>query len=178
MKKLLVLLFVAVSTIMFLSGPCFAVDGKITLTEDEIIFVNEHPVIRLGVDPAFVPFEFIDKDGRYKGITADLLSLVSDRTGLRFEITPGLSWPEAYDLALSGEVDALPAISRTDERETLPFLRTLLLLQEGNRNQRHRQGYLRNRRPGRINSGCAKKQFSSQLLNILSEDKPESVRLS
>lgn len=117
MKKLLVLLFVAVSTIMFLSSPCFAVDGKITLTEDEIIFVNEHPVIRLGVDPAFVPFEFIDKDGRYKGITADLLSLVSDRTGLRFEITPGLSWPEAYDLALSGEVDALPAISRTDERE-------------------------------------------------------------
>ena len=55
MKKLLVLLFVVVSTIMFLVSPCFAVDGKITLTEDEIIFVNEHPVIRLGVDPAFVP---------------------------------------------------------------------------------------------------------------------------
>jgi len=118
MRRFLTLLFAVVSTILLLVNPCFAVDGKIALTEDEIAFVNEHPVIRLGVDPAFVPFEFIDKDGKYKGITADLLSLIEERTGLRFEIISGLSWPEAYDLALSGEVDALPAISKTDERES------------------------------------------------------------
>ena len=44
-------------------------------------FMKEHPVIRLGVDPEFVPFEFIDIDGEYKGIAADYLSLIKERLG-------------------------------------------------------------------------------------------------
>jgi signal transduction histidine kinase/DNA-binding response OmpR family regulator len=112
---------VFVVTALIITGSCYAIDKSITWTEDEIAFINEHPVIRLGVDPAFVPFEFIDKDGKYKGITADLLQLIGEKTGLRFEVAQGLTWPEAYDMALAGEVDALPAISRTDERE-LHFL--------------------------------------------------------
>ncbi len=121
MRKLLAFLIVFVGTALMITGSCYAIDKSITWTEDEIAFINEHPVIRLGVDPAFVPFEFIDKDGKYKGIAADLLQLIGEKTGLRFEVVQGLTWPEAYDMALAGEVDALPAISRTDERE-LHFL--------------------------------------------------------
>lgn len=79
--------------------------------------MNEHPVIRLGVDPGFVPFEFIDKDGEYKGIAADYIALISDNTGLQFEVVKGLTWPEAYDMALAGDIDALPAVGKTSERE-------------------------------------------------------------
>jgi len=89
------------------------------LTEEEIAFIEEHPVIRLGVDPGFVPFEFINEDGEYVGIAADYLALVSERTGLAFEVVQGLTWPEAYDKALAGEVDALPAVGKTEEREGL-----------------------------------------------------------
>jgi len=45
-------------------------ENRIGLTEEELAFVEEHPVIRLGVDPKFVPFEFINEDGEYAGITA------------------------------------------------------------------------------------------------------------
>ena len=34
----------------------------------------------------FVPFEFIDERGEYKGIAADYLALISEKTGLQFEI--------------------------------------------------------------------------------------------
>ena len=44
-------------------------------------------MIRLGVDPEFVPFEFIDENGEYKGIAADYLSLISEKTGLQFELS-------------------------------------------------------------------------------------------
>ena len=36
-------------------------------------------------DPDFVPFEFIDADSEYRGISADFLALISKKTGLRFE---------------------------------------------------------------------------------------------
>lgn len=74
-------------------------------------------MIRLGVDPEFVPFEFIDENGEYKGIAADYLSLISEKTGLQFEVVKSLTWPEAYDMALVGKIDALPAVGKTSERE-------------------------------------------------------------
>jgi signal transduction histidine kinase len=100
-----------------MATPCFAAENSISWTEDELAFMEEHPVIRLGVDPGFVPFEFIDEDGEYKGITADYLALISEKTGLQFEVAKGLTWPEAYDGAVKGEIDALPAIGKTKARE-------------------------------------------------------------
>jgi ABC-type amino acid transport substrate-binding protein len=100
-----------------MASPCSATEMELNLSEDELAFIKEHPVITLGVDPDFVPFEFIDNDGVYKGITADYLALISNRTSIEFEIVEGLSWPEAYDMALSGDIDVLPAIGKTNDRE-------------------------------------------------------------
>jgi len=86
-------------------------------TPEEEAFMAAHPEIRLGVDPKFIPYEFIDSDGTYKGIAADYLRLISQRTGLRFTVAPGLTWSEAYEKAVEGELDALPCVSRTPERE-------------------------------------------------------------
>jgi len=115
---------IAVCSIIFalislatIETPCFAAENSIGWTEDELAFMEEHPVIRLGVDPEFVPFEFISEDGEYKGITADYVALISEKTGLQFEVVKGLTWPEVYDMALQGNIDALPAIGETKERE-------------------------------------------------------------
>jgi two-component system sensor histidine kinase/response regulator len=109
--------FIFLIIMQVIATPCYASDNKISWTKDELAFMKEHPVIRLGVDPEFVPFEFIDIDGEYKGIAADYLSLINEKTGLQFEVVKGLTWPEAYDMALSGDIDALPAIGKTKERE-------------------------------------------------------------
>lgn len=89
----------------------------LNLTPEEQAFLREHPMIRLGVDPTFVPYEFIDLDGTYKGIAADYIALIEKRTGLNMVITPGLTWAEAYDAAVKGEIDALPCVGQTPERE-------------------------------------------------------------
>ena len=74
--------------------------SALQLTQAEQDFIREHPAIRLGVDPTFVPYEFIDLDGTYKGIAADYVALVSERTGLDLVVTPGLTWSEAYEKAV------------------------------------------------------------------------------
>lgn len=118
MRRMIFVFYSAlIITLLTAAIPCPAVGENLNWTADEQAFMEKHPVIHLAVDPQFVPFEFIDEDGKHKGIAADYLSLVSERTGLRFEVRQGLSWPQAYDLALTGRLDALPAIGKTPERE-------------------------------------------------------------
>ncbi len=89
----------------------------IELTPEEQAFLTEHPVIRLGVDPNFVPYEFFDTDGVYKGIAADYIALICERTGLNMQVQEGLTWTEAYEKAARGELDVLPCVAQTAERE-------------------------------------------------------------
>ena len=116
MKRLGRLIMLLILIIGFPSF-CYARDDSIDWTAEELAFMEEHPVIRLGVDPMFVPFEFFDNDGTYQGITSDYLEIISEKTGLEMQVIKGLTWTEAYEKALHGEVDMLPAISKTSARE-------------------------------------------------------------
>lgn len=119
-------LFVLALTVMLLSMIAFSSiayanenisEAKIQLTQEEQDFIREHPVIRLGVDPTFVPYEFIDTDGTYKGIAADYIRLICEATGLQMEVAKGLTWTEAYEKAVQGQLDVLPCVGQTAERE-------------------------------------------------------------
>jgi Signal transduction histidine kinase len=94
-----------------------AESSNIKLTEEEQAFIKEHPVIHLGIDPEFVPFEFIDSDGQYKGIAADYIQLIKQKTGLNMVLEPKKTWSESYEAAVEKEIDVLPCISKTNERE-------------------------------------------------------------
>ena len=89
----------------------------IQLTQAEQAFIEEHPVIYLGVDPTFVPYEFIDSDGTYKGIAADYIDLICERTGLQMVVAEDLTWSEAYEKAVKKEIDVLPCVAETSDRE-------------------------------------------------------------
>ncbi|MCR3955305.1 MAG: transporter substrate-binding domain-containing protein [Gudongella sp.] len=117
MRKYQLILLFSLMICFTLSTPSDAKDSSIDFTEEEILFMDQHPEITVGVDPLFVPFEFIDDNNNYNGIAADYLLLIGEKTGLSFKVVEGLTWPETYDLAMSGQIDLLPAVSRTIERE-------------------------------------------------------------
>ncbi len=91
--------------------------ARIPLTVAERAWIEEHPVIRVGVDPEFHPFEFVDEDGRHRGMAADYLALLGPRLGLNFEVVPDVSWREAVELAEGGEIDLLASVGWTRERD-------------------------------------------------------------
>lgn len=64
------------------------------MTLEKHAFIEEHPVIRIGVDPGFVPFSILTKMANNTGIAADYLSLISEKTGLQFEVVQDLTWPK------------------------------------------------------------------------------------
>ncbi|MDR0648231.1 MAG: transporter substrate-binding domain-containing protein [Synergistaceae bacterium] len=103
----------------------FAQNHVLALSETEKDFIRTHPVIRVGIDPLFAPFESLDNLGNYVGIAPDYLALVSAKTGLSFEPAKGISYAEAQEKVLAHEIDLLPTLGWTPERES-KFLLTEL----------------------------------------------------
>ena len=92
-------------------------DFNLKLTADEEAWLSEHGRILLGVDPEFVPFEFIDVDGSYRGMCADYVNLISERTGIAMDVAPNLSWNEAVERAKIKKIDVLPCVGMTEKRK-------------------------------------------------------------
>jgi two-component system sensor histidine kinase/response regulator len=118
MKKLNIFLVSFLTLLLLLPISSKAVqNSKIKLTPSEQAFIAEHPVIQLGIDPELVPFEFIDSDGQYKGIAADYVKLINEKTGLNMIVKTGGTWSQAYEEAVEKKIDVLPCAAKTSERE-------------------------------------------------------------
>ena len=92
------------------------------LTSEERAWLKEHPVITIGPDPDALPFEAIDSDGLYKGLSADYLAHISGVLGVSFKVVKAQNWAELMAMAKQQKVDLLPAIvSSAPRREFLAF---------------------------------------------------------
>ncbi|WIO73221.1 transporter substrate-binding domain-containing protein [Porticoccaceae bacterium LTM1] len=98
-----------------LSDSNFSIPGK-NLTESEQAWLNQHPIIRVGVDPDWRPFEFVNEDGRYRGMIADYSEIVASHLGIEFSPKTDISWSEAVELGKQGQLDLFPGMVDTPER--------------------------------------------------------------
>lgn len=61
-------------------------DGKLALTAQEHRWIARHPKVRLVINDDLAPVAYFNTDGNFSGIVADLLVMISLRTGLQFEV--------------------------------------------------------------------------------------------
>ncbi len=108
------------------------------LTPAELQWIEDHPVVHLANDIYWPPFEFIDAQGQYRGMVAELLQLVSQRTGLQFQPVLKQSWQEVVAGVKEGRLDMFSAAVATPERKkfalfTQPFFSfpMVMLAREG-----------------------------------------------
>lgn len=101
----------------------------LNLTDTEKAWLNAHPVIKVGVDSNFAPYEWIDRKGHYVGMAADYMQLLENKLGVRFEIIKNKPWDEILNMAKRGELDMLSCAVNTPERSqyltfSLPYKTT------------------------------------------------------
>lgn len=89
--------------------------GQVDLTAEERAFLAGKQ-LRLGVDSARPPFEFLDDKGVYSGISAGFMQACLQRLGLPFVLVPGLNVAAAMKKMEAGEIDAIPKIAPDPER--------------------------------------------------------------
>jgi len=87
------------------------------LTVEEQQWLRDHPVIRLGVESNWPPYEFIGQTGELQGLSADVIQLVEQRLAIQFKIISQYSWAETLDKARTHEIDMVSSIVKTPERE-------------------------------------------------------------
>ncbi|MBF0290173.1 MAG: transporter substrate-binding domain-containing protein [SAR324 cluster bacterium] len=91
--------------------------SDLTLTEEERSFIETHPKITVGGEMDWAPFDFVDDAGNYSGITNDYLKIISQKLGIQMEMVTGPTWNELLRMLREKEIDALPAIYHSTERE-------------------------------------------------------------
>jgi len=80
-------------------------------------YIADHPSVTLCVDPDWVPFESINEKGQHEGIAADLLNIVSLRTGIAFTLVPTHDWNESLAASRDGRCQVLSFLNKTPNRE-------------------------------------------------------------
>ncbi|BBP69955.1 two-component system sensor histidine kinase/response regulator [Pseudomonas sp. Seg1] len=110
------------------AGPAeMAGQARVQLSAAEQHWLAQHPVVRVGGIEDFAPLTFFDADGRFNGLSAQLLSLISQRSGLNFDIVRGVSLDRQITQLQAGELDVLPVVTPSSERESeLQFTRAYL----------------------------------------------------
>lgn len=92
--------------------------GKIVLSKEEKVWIRDHPVLRLGVNPESAPYAYRGEDGTFIGIASEYIKLLNERLGLNMQVVPDLTWKEVVGKAKRQEIDVLPAVAINEERRT------------------------------------------------------------
>jgi len=79
----------------------------IELTEEEQLWIESHPVIKVGIDPTYAPLEFVDDNGVVQGLAIDNLDEISKLVNLKFEVKSDAVWGEQLTRAKRRELDIL-----------------------------------------------------------------------
>jgi len=87
------------------------------LTEEEKAWLRAHKVLRVGVDRDFAPYEWVDERGRYRGMSAEVLSLVAKKLGVHTKIVKDRPWQAVLEMAKKREIDVVAFAVKTPERE-------------------------------------------------------------
>lgn len=103
------------------------------LTDSETVWLKEHPVITVAIDPDWPPVEFDDKKGEPSGMSMDYLELIEKKLDVEFRLIKNLSWMEAYKKMQRYEIDMTTSVSETPQRKefwafTEPYMNIPLVI--------------------------------------------------
>ncbi|MEO5347480.1 MAG: transporter substrate-binding domain-containing protein [Magnetococcus sp. YQC-9] len=113
------------------SGPTLSIEASSVLRGQ---------TLRLGIDPAWPPIEYLDAQGKYAGIASSFANAVAERLNVTLQPVQGLTWPQVMEKIRSGEIDLIPAITPSEQRArfirfTKPYIHfpAVIITREGGR---------------------------------------------
>ena len=107
--------------------------SQLELMPSEQRWLDEHPRLKVAINDQYLPLSFFDEQGVFKGVSADVLSKISSRTGIEFDVVKGQSVENLIQLVNSGEADLIGAFTPSSDRQSLlrftrPYLTTPFVL--------------------------------------------------
>ena len=92
------------------------INPLLSLTQEEIDFLETHPVLRIHAETNWPPFNFIEY-GQPKGFVNDYIRVLQEVSGLKFQFVTGYSWDEYVEMLHNHEIDLISNMTITPERK-------------------------------------------------------------
>ena len=127
-RNFLILILGIFSLFVFNGTSCGETEiEKLSYEEREWLASNDGK-LRLGVYNMWAPIGFTDKNGSYKGISADYIKNIEEKFHFEFDIIYVNNWNELLKMVANKEVDIINVVNRLPEYDkyltfTSPFLR-------------------------------------------------------
>lgn len=86
------------------------------LGRTEQAWIKRNPEIKVAIDQAWHPIEYVDNNGDYTGVVKVFLDRISSLTGLKFVPETQLDWNSSVNAVKAGEIEMFSAIIETPER--------------------------------------------------------------
>ncbi len=107
-------------------------NSVLNLTIEEEKYLKRKKVIKMCVDPDWMPFEKVENK-EYYGIASDYIKLFSQRIAIPIELVQTASWDESLKNAKNRKCDILPLASSTESRKeymnfTMPYITAPIVL--------------------------------------------------
>ena len=104
--------FLSISSIAQVQPPL------VDVTEEERLWLNDHPVLTATNNIDLVPLDFV-RNGKHMGFAIDYLNLVAQNVGFEVEYQHGLPWEELVSKVQRQEIDITHSLMTNPEREKL-----------------------------------------------------------
>ncbi len=108
-------------------------NNNIFLTKDELSYLKQKKQITVCIDPNWMPFEKLDKNGNHIGMTADYFKIFQDNLGVDIKVIKTKTWSQSLEFAKKRECDILSLAMETEKRKeylkfTSPYLKVPLVI--------------------------------------------------
>ena len=100
----------------YLSVAAAQTNNTVQLTAQEQAWLKQNPEVLVGGSLDWTPFNFTDRQGNYRGIANDYLTLIAANTGLKYRVISD-TWDANLARIKAGEIHILGAVYKTPERE-------------------------------------------------------------
>ena len=99
----------------------------IDLTPEERMWLENNPVVDIGIDGNWPPIDFMTSTNQHSGIAAEYLDLIAKKLGITFRVHTGPTFKQMLKYVRSGKLPAAISIVKTGDRAedlyfTQPFL--------------------------------------------------------
>ena len=89
---------------------------KIPLTEQQQSWVQDNPVLKMGITKDWEPLEFIDEDGEPSGINLEVIEAITQSAGFELEFIAYDNWSELIAGFRNQDIDLLMGVSSSNNR--------------------------------------------------------------
>ncbi len=105
----------------------YKTSNKFSLTHKESEYLQKKKVIKICVDPNWMPLDSINENGQHVGMAADILKKIKTKSAIEFELVSTDEWTKSIEFAQQRKCDIFPMAMETPSRKsymdfTIPYV--------------------------------------------------------